>query len=83
MTEQKQSPEPDIHQTLVQIHRELSKLRQKCHQLQDQNENIRNELAEMKAKGKSVFNGMSDKDRMAFKQHVNNLLTRIDRYLPD
>lgn len=83
MAENKHPDKSDVDQTLTQIYRELSKLRQKCGQLQDQNDKMRRELTDLKRKGKSIFNGISDKDRMAFKQHVNNLLTRIDRYLAE
>jgi regulator of replication initiation timing len=83
MADNKLTEVPEIEQTLIQIHRELTKLRQKCDHLHNQNEKMRAELSSIKGKGKSIFNGMSDKDRLAFKQHVNNLILRIDRYLPD
>jgi regulator of replication initiation timing len=73
----------ELDDTLVKINRELSKLRTRCEQLRTQNEKMRVELSELKNRSKTVFDVMSEKDRMACKQQISNLISRIDRHLPE
>jgi regulator of replication initiation timing len=73
----------EMEQTLVKIHRELNKLRARCEQLHGQNEKMRSELTALKTRGKSFFDGMTEKDRMACKQQISNLISRIDTHLPE
>lgn len=83
MADNKHPSHIEMEETLVRIHRELNKLRARCEQLHGQNEKMRSELDELKNRGKNFFAGMSETDRMACKQQINNLISRIDTYLPE
>lgn len=69
-------------QTLLgQIDEEVKSLKQEIKDLKRENAKLVNKLEELRGKQTDIFSAISESERLAMRQHVQSLITKIDNHL--
>ena len=68
-------------QTLLgQIDEEVKSLKQEIKDLKRENAKLVNKLEELRGKQTDIFSAISESERLAMRQHVQSLITKIDNH---
>lgn len=79
-----ENPHSQRFQALLgQIRQEVDALKTKVSELQHQNNQLKQELAENKEREADIFSSVKETDRMALKHQIKGLISKIDEHLED
>lgn len=70
-----------FRQLLNEISGEVTSLKQEVRELQRENDKLRNKLDEERDKQTDIFSAISESERLALRQHVQGLITKIDHHI--
>jgi uncharacterized coiled-coil DUF342 family protein len=66
---------------LSQIDEEVTSLKQQIKNLRKENANLVHTLEELRGKQTDIFSAITESDRLAMRQEVKGLITKIDNYM--
>ena len=66
---------------LSQIDKEVTSLKQQIKNLRKENANLVHTLEELRGKQTDIFSAITESDRLAMRQEVKGLITKIDNYM--
>lgn len=66
---------------LSQIDEEVTSLKQQIKNLRKENANLVHTLEELRGKQTDIFSAITESDRLAMRQEVKGLITKIDNYI--
>jgi uncharacterized coiled-coil DUF342 family protein len=66
---------------LSQIDEEVTSLKRQIKNLRKENANLVHTLEELREKQTDIFSAITESDRLAMRQEVKGLITKIDNYM--
>lgn len=66
---------------LSEIDEEVTSLKQQIKNLRKENANLVHTLEELRGKQTDIFSAITESDRLAMRQEVKGLITKIDNYI--
>jgi uncharacterized coiled-coil DUF342 family protein len=66
---------------LSEIDEEVTSLKQQIKNLKKENANLVHTLEELRGKQTDIFSAITESDRLAMRQEVKGLITKIDNYI--
>ncbi|MEX0608207.1 MAG: hypothetical protein WD016_05960 [Balneolaceae bacterium] len=66
---------------LDEVGEEVSSLKQEIRELQRENGRLKTKLEEERDKQTDIFSAISESERLALRQHVQGLITKIDHHI--
>lgn len=70
-----------FRQLLDEVGEEISSLKQEIRDLQRENSKLRSKLEEERDKQTDIFSAISESERLALRQHVQGLISKIDHHI--
>lgn len=70
-----------FRQLLDEVGEEVLSLKQEIRDLQKENSKLRSKLEEERDKQTDIFSAISESERLALRQHVQGLISKIDHHI--
>ena len=66
---------------LGEVYEEVDTLRQEIKELKKENSKLVSKIEDLRGKQTDIFSAISESERLALRQHVQGLITKIDNHL--
>lgn len=66
---------------LVDVYEEVDLLRDEIRDLKKENSKLLSKIEELRGKQTDIFSAISESERLALRQHVQGLISKIDNHL--
>lgn len=70
-----------FRELLTSINDEISELKSQIKVLKKENDSLKTKLTEARDKQTDIFSAISESERLAMRQHIQGLVSRIDNHL--
>ncbi len=70
-----------FRQLIDEISEEVSSLKNEISELNKENQSLKKKLKEERDKQTDIFSAISESERLALRQHIQGLITKIDHHL--